>query len=412
MRLKTITILFILVLCSLGNILAGEPDGYYSSTKDLSGEALKAALNDIIKGHKKYTYTSSATKDTWDILKETDIDPNNGDNVILFYSGRSVNGAQEYNSAKGWSRDHVWPQSRGDFNTNRGIGTDLHNLKPVSIPVNSAKNDRWMDVANPGNSYVFTYTVNNVTISTGSKICQSQDVWEPRDEDKGDVARILFYMATRYEGENGELDLELVKNVPASGGAYMGNIYTLLEWNREDPPDDFERHRNDVIYSYQKNRNPFIDHPEFANLIWKRTIKFAYDDSGNRISRTLGTIIVSTSTTASAETSVSAKAAIASTSTTDSTKTQPRVMETAINEEVIVKIYPNPTKGKIQLDVVGITNWENSAYQIYDSNGIVIRQASSVSATQQIDLLDASNGIYILCLSIDGKQYQWKIIKQ
>jgi len=84
-----------------------------------------------------------------------------------------------------------------------------------------------------------------------------------RDEVKGDIARILFYMATMY------FDLSL-NDDPASISAYksMGILSTLLEWNELDPVDDFEKNRNEVIYSYQKNRNPFIDYPEFANLIW------------------------------------------------------------------------------------------------------------------------------------------------
>jgi hypothetical protein len=81
-------------------------------------------------------------------------------------------------------------------------------------------------------------------------------------------------MATRYEGEDGEPDLELVdavntfnRNEPGKG--YFGKLSTLLDWHISDPVDSFEMNRNHIIYSYQKNRNPFIDHPEFVAKIWK-----------------------------------------------------------------------------------------------------------------------------------------------
>jgi len=75
-------------------------------------------------------------------------------------------------------------------------------------------------------------------------------------------------MDTRYEGENGELNLSVVDEVDTYPYPEHGKLSTLLQWNLQDPPDDFERNRNNVIYSYQHNRNPFIDNPEFAQLIW------------------------------------------------------------------------------------------------------------------------------------------------
>ena len=83
---------------------------------------------------------------------------------------------------------------------------------------------------------------------------------------KGDVARMLFYMAVRYEsGPN----LELNNSVNNGTAPYMGKLSVLLQWNKQDPPDAFEKRRNDVIYnSYQHNRNPFIDHSNWADLIW------------------------------------------------------------------------------------------------------------------------------------------------
>ena len=95
------------------------------------------------------------------------------------------------------------------------------------------------------------------------------DSWEPRNADKGDVARMIFYMSVRYEGDDGFADLE-VNDLVANGSApHIGRPSTLLAWSAADPVDAFELRRNDVIYeSYQFNRNPFIDHPEWATDIW------------------------------------------------------------------------------------------------------------------------------------------------
>lgn len=247
------------------------PPGYYDTANGLTGTALKDALNDIIDGHVQFTYTSSGT-DTWDILKETDKDTLNTDNVILIYSGWSVNAAQEYNSGSGWNREHVWAKSRGDFGTSQGAGTDVHALRPCDISVNSARNNRWFDYGNQ--EYI------DGDGPTGSYTNDTAWVWEPRDIVKGDVARMIFYMATRYEGENGEVDLELVNYIPLDNNTndpIHAKLNTLILWHQEDPVDDWERNRNDIIYyDYQENRNPYIDHPEFVEEIWGSTANLEY----------------------------------------------------------------------------------------------------------------------------------------
>ena len=117
------------------------PSGYYGSAKNLADGNLKYELNQIIDNHIEFTYTSSNT-DVWDIFKEADKDPNNSDNVILIYSGISVNAAQEYNNTNGWTRGHVWAKSRGDFGTTTGIGTGVHALRPLGNTTNSKRSNR------------------------------------------------------------------------------------------------------------------------------------------------------------------------------------------------------------------------------------------------------------------------------
>jgi len=96
------------------------------------------------------------------------------------------------------------------------------------------------------------------------------DSFEPRDQVKGDVARMILYMSVRYEGGEGYPDLEPNDKVDNGSQPYMGRLSVLKKWNDEDPPDAFEKKRNQVIYDdFQHNRNPFIDHPEWVADIWK-----------------------------------------------------------------------------------------------------------------------------------------------
>lgn len=249
---------------------AQTPPGYYDPAEGLSGGNLKAALNDIIKGHTEFPYTASTT-DTWDILKETDPDPENPDNVLGLYSAFSMNAALEFDGGDGWTREHVWAKSRGDFGTSLGAGTDVHHLRPEDASTNSARSNRNFDEATTqytDGSGQYSGETNSYT--GGSDVF----TWEPRDEVKGDVARMLFYMATRYEGEGDEPDLELIESYLDQGdkSPYHAKRSVLIGWHQEDPVDEYERNRNNVIYGYQGNRNPFIDHPEYVSMIWSETV--------------------------------------------------------------------------------------------------------------------------------------------
>lgn len=244
--------------------ITAQDSAYYQTAFNQSGDALKFELNQVIRNHTEFSYTSGST-DVWDILKVTDRDTANPDNVVLIYSGRSVDGEQEYNGGSGWNREHVWAKSRGDFGTSNGAGTDVHHLRPCDISVNSTRNNRNFDTC------ITCVDVIDGGFDTGSKYDADFWTFEPRDEVKGDVARMIFYMAVRYEGEATEPDLELT-NILLSNtdqSPYHAVYSTLLHWNRIDPVNDWERNRNEIIYNdYQHNRNPFIDFPELAEYLW------------------------------------------------------------------------------------------------------------------------------------------------
>jgi endonuclease I len=227
------------------------PGDYFGSAAGKTGAALESSLHQIISVQRKLSYDQ-----VWDALKDTDQDPANSNNVILLYTGRSQSKATNGGGVDDWNREHVWAKSHGDFGTATGPGTDVHHLRPTDVTVNSARGNKDFDLGGtqvaeaPGN-----YT--------------DADSWEPRNAVKGDVARMIMYMAVRYEGGDGFADLEM-NNVVNNGTApYMGKMSVLLEWNRIDPPDAFEQRRNQRIYElWQGNRNPFVDHPEYADAIW------------------------------------------------------------------------------------------------------------------------------------------------
>lgn len=260
--MKIVLLLFLPFAC-----FSQVPQGYYDAAMGYSGDSLKTKLYEIINDHTAFPYTSSST-DVWDILKETDKDTLNANNVILLYSGWSVDGDQEYNGGNGWNREHVWAKSHGDFGNSMGPGTDVHALRPCDISVNGARANRWFGEC--------TIEYIDADGATGSYTSSTEWVWKPRDEVKGDVARMIFYMATRYEGENGEPDLQIIDYLPSNSNSnlpYHAKLTDLLQWHLDDPVNDWERNRNDIIYyDYQNNRNPFIDHPEYAIQIWTSTL--------------------------------------------------------------------------------------------------------------------------------------------
>ena len=281
------------------------PLGYYDSATSLTGEALKDALNDIITGHTEFPYTDKDLDDmdVWKMLRAGDEDPENSENVIMFYSEFSwskecqdtntdllpdycfENNDREANYLE-WNREHIWSKSHGDFEDEDGyefeesfggyaLGahTDAHHLVAAERAMNSTKNNRFFDDCHDGIN-----DDNLVDRDFGNYTCGDW-YFEPRDDMKGDVARMLFYMATRYEGEEGDfVDLELTADlylyedseiaIKNSKLPYYENLEVLLRWHLEDPVDEWEIERNETIYQFQGNRNPFIEHPEYVELIW------------------------------------------------------------------------------------------------------------------------------------------------
>ncbi len=226
-------------------------DTYYQDAVGKTGAALKSSLHTIISDQTTLTYAQ-----VWDALKATDEDPANPSNVILLYTGRSQSKNDNGGGTGDWNREHVWAKSHGNFGTSTGPGTDIHHLRPEDVQVNSVRGNK--DFDNGGSA-----------VSGAPGNYTDGDSFEPRDAVKGDVARMILYMAVRYEGDDAFADLEPNDKVSNGSAPNIGRLSVLKEWSQEDPPDSFERKRNDVIFEqFQHNRNPFIDHPEWVGEIW------------------------------------------------------------------------------------------------------------------------------------------------
>ncbi len=246
---------FLLVIALLsGHFFSyAQPANYYDAANGLSGAALKTALHGIIDAHTEISYS-----EVEEALKVLDEDPNNSSNVWLLYKQSSIPKIDFGGLANEWNREHLWPSSHGGFSTSKPTGTDLHHLRPTDASVNSSRGDK--DFDNGGEQH------------GEATLCYfTDDTWEPPDNVKGDIARAIFYMEVRYEGDNGEVDLEIEDNTTSTSGSpgKLGVLSTLMQWHENDEVDAAEQARNNNIYNtYQHNRNPFIDHPEYVNAIW------------------------------------------------------------------------------------------------------------------------------------------------
>ncbi len=248
----------VLSIFALANLTlhAQIPNGYYNNAEGKSGNELKIALHNIIKNHKSVSYNgllnafaytdSDSNSKVWDIYSN------------CHYSFNSNCGSYD-EEGDCWNREHTWPQSW--FNEQTTPRCDLFHVYPTDGFVNGKRsNYPYGEVNKP------TYTSGN-----GSKLgpCVTSGysgiVFEPIDEYKGDIARSYFYMSVRYYGED--------SGWSSSGMTNKSTILDwamtmLLRWSDEDPVSDKEIARNNAVYGYQNNRNPFIDHPEYARMIW------------------------------------------------------------------------------------------------------------------------------------------------
>jgi len=270
-------------------VASGTTSGYYDHVNTSSPEQLRCSLHQTIKGHTVYPYSGTNGPDhqnVWTILEIAQEDPNNPSKIIDVYRNHSFNTVTDRDAGNGgsnkYNREHTWPNSLGFKNDSLAAYTDTHMLWLADKVQNGDRGNKPLANCRSGCMELGTDANNGYGgpgqsnwYKTPDGNAGSFEVWDHR---KGDIARSIFYMAIRYEGIASEAahdgvipDLEItddrskiVITPNTAAKAYMGLLTDLLAWNEADPPDAEEIARNDVIQGFQGNRNPFIDHPEWA----------------------------------------------------------------------------------------------------------------------------------------------------
>jgi len=334
---------------TFGNVTSTAPIGYYTTLEGLSGAALKQGLQDIIANPS--VVHAHNYGDITDILKVADQNPLNSNQVWLMYveSPKAKFDFQtSSNNAGKWNREHIYPQSRGGFTDGTvefadGIGVwlptnaddilaghaDAHHLRAEYGPENSIRSNK-------------DYGLTGYNGPSGN-----QNSW------KGDVARSVFYMAVRYNA------LSVVNgDIPDTTVGQLGDLASLLTWNTLDPKDDFEMNRNNYIYTWQVNRNPFIDYPNLADYIWGSNVGQPWFSS---------------------------------------------LSNTNFDEKGMV-VYPNPSKGEITISGLdseySVEIYNNLGSKIYESKFIGINKIQT----------NWGSGIYFAKITSDFKTVVKKIL--
>lgn len=347
--MKKLLTLFLLV--NLQILLAQQP--YYNDVNlTLTGQDLYFALQQKIE-NASTTFNYGDSKES---MKVTDEDPANINNVLLLYgyddngsctTDRTRNknafggGNCEYNREHTFARSNANPPMGNVDNGTTGIGADPHNLRPSDQQMNN----------NRGSKKFANGSGNAGNVGSGN--------WYPGDEWKGDVARMMMYMYTRY----GDRCLPSLNGTgPLQGATDMLQIY--LQWNADDPVTDFEDQRNPYLQTVYGNRNPFIDNPYLATIIWGGPVA---EDRWGMIG------------------------------TTD------LAMES-------IAIYPNPTSQYVWIN--DQTSSPVFSYNMYDMSGRKIKSDALNGSEKKINVSDLGNGIYLLELVSSEKRITKKIVVQ
>lgn len=256
---------------SAESTVAEAATGYYSGITATSGNALLGQLHDlIVETHKTYTTYDDCKGSK---VQQTDPGPDGG--VLDFYTQKSI---YTFSGTVGtWNREHVWCQSlsNGLWGTSGG-GSDMHHIRPSEAKINSNRGNKTYGIVSSHSSSneEWSYNTNGGTVALGGY--SYGNTFEPLDNVKGDVARIVMYVYTHYnnasnvggtkESAKTHGNLPFTNIMSASSDAAAKKM--LLEWNKLDPVDEIETTRNEAVYQIQGNRNPFIDNESYADAIW------------------------------------------------------------------------------------------------------------------------------------------------
>lgn len=354
--IKKLHILFLLISLSA---LAQIPAYYNGIDFTKSGNELKTQLANLVTTTHTtvlpYTDTNGPI-DTWRVIKQSDLDPNNSANVLLIYGYNDTDGIWSTDRTRSkdlschvsgcnglWVREHTYPRSLGtpalDDSSDPTPNTDVHHLRSIDNQRNNTRSN-----------YPFGAGSGNSTL-----LGTSPQSFYPGDEWKGDVARMMMYMYLRYQDR---CAATRVGTGPTTFSADMPNIF--LQWNADDSVSQIEINKNNTNHTYQGNRNPFIDNPYLAKMIWNGP------DAENPWGLTLSV---------------------------------------ATNLLSHIQVYPTVTNGQVTINNAKQTD---ITYKVFNTLGQQITQGNHTT----IDLSTAKPGIYFIHITEEYKTQVYKVIKQ
>ena len=327
------------------SLFAQIPAGYYNAAEGKSGSELKTALFNIIKNHNQRTYTElwtdfqttdkRADGKVWDIYSSCN---------LIFVTNQD-NGSGGTTECDKYNREHSFPNSWFGGDKSSPMYTDLFHMYPTDKKVNNERSNFIY-----GNVQTPSYTSSN-----GSKLGSadpstelSGTVFEPIDEYKGDLARTYFYMATCYEDKiAGWASIQTEAQAILAGNSYPAYkavyVNLLLKWAKNDPVSQKEIDRNNAVYGIQNNRNPYIDHPEYAEAVWNPATA-------------IGEITTAT-----------------------------------------ISIYPNPAAAEFAIDLP--SNKPFSA-DIFDITGKCVKRIGELNSGDAIQTGELRNGLYLIKIKV------------
>lgn len=369
------------ILLSLISIAASAqvPSNYYDNATG-TGYTLKTQLKTIItNGHVDHGYSNSL----YVAYQTSDNDSYfEGDNSVLDMYSEDPTGTDPYNFAHDtnggaapgkacgsytvesdcYNREHIFPQ--GFFNQQNPMRGDIHHVVPTDGRVNGFRNN--FPFGKVGTNLVSQSNISNPT-QNGSKLGNSispgytATVFEPIDEFKGDIARMLLYFAVRYEdnwNDSGWTNHTATNNMlNGTSDQFYETWYInlLYSWHVQDPVSQREIDRNNAAYNYQGNANPFINHPEYVQIIWFSILSV---DEFNTVAN--------------------------------------------------IKMFPNPTNG----NEVTITSKENITVEVFDVLGKKVKFQNLTSTQNKLNISGLSKGVYIVRLNSTKGSITKKLIKQ
>lgn len=330
------------------------PEYYSSIDFTASATGLKNQLSELIQN--THTTQLNYTPDVWNLLKTSDLENPGSSKMLLIYgyNDTDANASTDRTRDKNlschtsdcnglWVREHVFPRSLGTPNLGfENAGSDAHNLRPIDNQMNNSRSNRKF-ASGSGNAAI---------VANGN--------FYPGDEWKGDIARMMMYLYLRYPSQCPAVTIG-TGSITYSSFNDMPDIF--LEWNQQDPVSALERKRNDVIQVFQGNRNPFIDNPYLATLIWN------------------GPEAENTWTALSIE-----KVEIAQ-----------------------WQVYPTVTTDKVYIKYETQNIPDHYQYQLYNMQGQLVIQGTTSS---EIDVSASTPGIYILKIQADNAVKTVRIIKK